>query len=228
MVDDPILSDLQYAMETSQELDILNFHKSFPITCKARVESIHPDHILLRVQPPGSVCLVSEQFTILLSRGLPEAVRARIVSFDLINAKLKLTDFEYVGSRFGERMIARVQPDGQIPVKILVGDKVYEGDLIDLSLSGIGIASHSGEFQKNQLVELKFSLPDDKVSLPGKILNITEVQAGFRLSIGFLPDAQEISVIMRYIKDRRKEILAEVEKLYQETYSSKQAQAKIP
>lgn len=226
MVDDPILSDLQYAMETSQELDILNFHKSFPITCKAVVESIHPDGVQLKVQPPGSVCLVSQESTILLSRGLPEAVRARIVSFDLISARLKLTDFEYVGSHFGERMIARVQPEGQIQVKILINHQVYEGDLIDVSLSGVGVVSSQGELNKGQVVELRFTLPEGNVSLPGKILNITETQGNFRLSIGFLPDAQEISIIMRYIKDRRKEILVEIEQLYQQAYTSKQAQAK--
>src|SRR5512134_1610508 len=111
MAVDPILLDLQFVMETGQELDILNFFKSFPITCRARVEKIENNQITLHVQPPGSVCLEDQEQTIILSRGLPEAVRARIVSFDLVTGRLKLDDFSYVGAHFGERMIARVQPD---------------------------------------------------------------------------------------------------------------------
>src|SRR5512142_324904 len=138
MAADPIIADLQYVMETSQELDILNFHKSFPITCKARVETIERDIVVLKVEPPGSVCLESQNQTIVLSRGLPEAVKAQITSFDLINGILKLSDFSYVGSHFGDRMIARVQPEDKIPVDIEVGDEKYVGTLVDVSLSGVG------------------------------------------------------------------------------------------
>ena len=223
---DPILTDLQYVMETSQELDILNFHKSFPITCKARVESIEPDGVLLKVQPPGSVCLESQEQTIVLSRGLPEAVRARVISFDLLAGKLKLTDFGYVGAHFGERMIARVQPDGTIPVDIVMNDQVHKGELVDVSLSGVGIMVNDSTLQRNQSVEVTLPLPEGKVTLPGKVLNISESRGRYRLSVNFTRNAQEIAVVMRYIKDRRTEILAEIERMYQEAYARKSSQDK--
>jgi len=226
MAADPILTDLHYVMETSQELDILNFHKSFPITCKARVESIGSDGVTLKVQPPGSVCLESQEQTIVLSRGLPEAVRARIVSFDLLSGKLKLADFGYVGSHFGERMIARVQPDGEVPVEIEAGDLQSTGELIDVSLSGVGILVSESNFQRSQLIEITLPLPEGQVSLPGKVLNISESRGKHRLSVGFTRNAQEIAVIMRYIKDRRTEILAEIEQMYQHAYTAKSTQAK--
>ena len=225
MVVDPIISDLQYVMETSQELDILNFHKSFPITCKAQVEAIERDTVSMRVQPPGSVCLDSQEQTIVLSRGLPEAVRARVVSFDLISGILKLSDFSYVGSHFGERMIARVQPDDTIEVEIEASDQRYQGTLVDVSLSGIGVFTAEKGFQRGQLLLLTLPLPEGKVTLPGKVLNLNEAPNGLmRLSIGFTRNAQEIAVVMRYIKDRRSEILAEIERMYEHSYHMKQAQ----
>lgn len=99
MAVDPIISDLQYVMETNQELDILNFHKGFPVTSKAVVESIKHDTAALRVEPPGSVCLESQEDTIVLSRGLPEAVRASIVSFDLVSGSLILSLSREGGSK---------------------------------------------------------------------------------------------------------------------------------
>src|SRR5512142_1046542 len=193
MTADPIIADLQYVMETSQELDILNFHKSFPITCKARVETIDREVAVLKVEPPGSVCLESQEQTIVLSRGLPEAVRARIVAFDLVNGQLKLSDFSYVGSHFGDRMIARVQPEDPIHIEIEVEDEKYTGTLVDVSLSGIGVFAQEHIYQRGQVLKLTLPLPEGKVTLPGKILNATDTPNNqVRLSIGFTRNAQEI------------------------------------
>ena len=227
MATDPIMSDLQYVMETGQELDILNFHKSFPITCKARVESLSPDGVVLKVQPPGSVCLESQDQTIVLSRGLPEAVRAAIIEFDLVNGKLKLAEFEYVGSHFGDRMIARVQPEGTIPVEMELGEQKYDGELVDVSLSGVGILVQQQVFQKGQIIQVTLPLPEGRVTLPGKILNLSSSNSKTRLSVGFTRNAQEIALIMRYIKDRRVEILAEIENMYDEALHQKHAQADL-
>jgi hypothetical protein len=226
MAVDPIISDLQYVRETSQELDILNFFKSFPITCKARVENIDRDTVLLRVQPPGSVCLEAQEDTIVLSRGLPEAVRARIVEFDLVKGSLRLSDFSYVGSHFGERMIARVQPEETIEVEIEAGEQHLTGTLVDVSLSGVGVYTTESGFQRGELLLLTLPLPEGKVTLPGKVLNVTQNEGLTRLSIGFTRNAQEIAVVMRYIKDRRSEILNEVESMYERSYHARLTQAR--
>ena len=226
MAVDPIISDLQYVMETSQELDILNFHKGFPITCKGRVEHIERDVVVLKVQPPGSVCLESQEQTILLSRGLPEAVKAQILSFDLVTGLLKISDLNYVGSHFGERMIARVQPEEVIEVGIAVDGAHYTGTLVDVSLSGVGVFVKENVFQRGQMLELTLPLPEGQVTLPGKVLSVTEApEEQTRLSVGFTRNAQEIATVMRYIKDRRTEILTEVERMYERAYHSKLSQA---
>lgn len=227
MAVDPIISDLQYVMETGQELDILNFHKSFPITCKGRVENIDVNMVVLKVQPPGSVCLESQEQTIVLSRGLPEAVRARVVNFDLVTGMLHLSDFGYVGAHFGERMIARVQPGDIIEVTIESGGQQYSGVLADVSLSGVGIFVKDTGLEKGQMVELLLPLPEGDVNLPGRVLNISDAPDGqHRLSIGFTRNAQEIAIVMRYVKDRRTEILTEIEYMYATSYREGLAKAK--
>jgi hypothetical protein len=218
MVVDPILLDLQFVMETDQELDVLNFHKSFPITCRAMVERIDNNQITLQVQPPGSVCLEGQDHTIILSRGLPEAVRAKIVTFDLAKGALTLSELGYVGSHFGERMIARVQPDRPIEIEIEINDQKISGDLVDVSLSGVGVHVQTTELQRGDHIQVTLPLPEGRVTLPGKILNVVDQQGKYRLSIGFTRNAQEIAIIMRYIKDRRTEILAEIEQMYQQAF----------
>jgi hypothetical protein len=221
---DPILTNLQYVMETGQELEILNFHKSFPITSKARVESVSSEKVTFVVQPPGSVCLENQEQTILLSRGLSEAVRARINEFDLVTGKLVLSDFNYVSSHFGDRSIARVQPEGQVQVNIELGNQKYIGNLADVSLNGVGIIVSQSNFQKGQLIQVTLPLPEGEINLPGKILSLNEVDNQTRLSVGFTRNAQEIALIMHYIKDRRTEILADIEAMYQDAYQQKTVQ----
>ncbi len=220
---DPILSDLQYVLETNQELDILNFHKSFPITCKARVENINGAIVTLKVQPPGSVCLQQQEHTLVLSRGLPEAVRARILEFDLVSGKLKLTDLDYVGAHFGDRMIARVSPEGNMPVEIATTEQTYNGQLVDVSLSGVGIHVTEDVFRQGMVIQMTLPLPEGRITLPGKILTISNTAGQKRLSISFTRNAQEISLIMRYVKDRRMEILSEIDELYQQAYHKQTA-----
>lgn len=217
MAVDPILRDLQYALETSQEVDVLNFYQSFPITARARVQAIDHEEVTLRVQPPGSVCLLREEETLLLSRGLPEAVRARIVTFDLLEGLLQLSDFAYVGTHFGDRMIARVQPQETTPIQVEVQGQTFTGTLLDVSLSGVGVYVDSDGIRRGDLLNLTLPLPEGSVTLPGKILNITQKPGDPpRFSIGFTRNAQEITVVMRYIKGRRGEILEEVQKMYQQ------------
>lgn len=225
MAIDPILLDLQFVMETGQELDVLNFFKSFPITCRARVEKIDNNVITLHVQPPGSVCLQDQEQTIILSRGLPEAVRARVMEFDLVQGTLKLNDLGYVGSRFGDRQIARVQPENPLEIEIEAGEQKIAGQLVDVSLSGVGVHVKAPGFQRGQLIMVTLPLPEGRVTLPGKVLNVIEVEGKYRLSIGFTRNAQEIAMIMRYIKDRRAEILAEIERMYERSYHELSNQA---
>lgn len=217
MTTDLIISDLRYVMETNQELDILNFYRGFPITSRARVEQIDRDVVRLRVEPPGSVCLQDQSETILLSRGLPEAVRAQVRAFDLRSGALALADFVYVGARFGERMIARVQPEEALPVKIAYDDQTAQGTLLDVSLSGVGVLLPGAAPERGAEIQLTLALPEGAVTLPGKVLNRDAnygSSGAVRLSIGFTRNAQEVAVVMRYIRDRRVEILDEVERMY--------------
>lgn len=223
MAVDPIIIDLQVLMENDQELDILNFHKSFPITCKAQVEAVERGTVALRVQPPGSVCLKDQETAILLSRGLPEAVRARIISFDIRSGRLLLSDFSFLGANFGERLIARVQPEEAINVEIEAGSRRITGALADVSLNGIGVYVPEPTFQRGELLLITLPLPEQQITLPGRVVNASTAPDGqTRLAIGFTRKAQEISVVMRYVVERRGEILNEVERLYASTY---QAQA---
>ena len=217
MTTDPIFNDLQAVMEAGQELEVLNFYHCFPVTCKARVESIDRETVLLKVQPPGSVLLEGQAHTNLLGQGLPEALKAAIDSFDLRSGSLLLRDFTYTGADFGKRMVARVHPENPIPVEIEGSGQPAAGQLVDISLSGIGVQVSEVAFARGQAVKATLALPGGTVALPGKVLNLSPIpgQPAARLSIGFSRSEPETALILHYIKDRRAEILAEVATMYE-------------
>jgi hypothetical protein len=224
MTVDGILQDLQCMMDSNQELEILNFYQSFPITSKASIRTLDRGTATLYVQPPGSVCLATEDQTIILSKDLPEAVRARVISFNILNGMLFVDDFSYAGSHFGERMIARVQPDEEIAVEIEIEGQRYSGKLADVSLNGIGVYTTSDVSLRGLDASLTLPFPEGLVTLPGKILNTNQTPEGqTRLSIGFTRKAQEIDIVTHYIKERRIEILTEIEQMYERTYQDKQS-----
>lgn len=216
MSTDLIIKDLLRVMETGQELEVLNFYHCFPITCKAQVESVDRDTVALKVKPPGSVLLEGQERTILLGQGLPEAVHARVAGFDLRGGRLLLRDFTYAGGDFGRRMVARVCPESPIVVEIEGGGQPAAGQLVDISLSGIGVQVGEAAFARGQAVKVSLPLPRGRVALPGKVLNFSPLpgEPAARLSVGFSRNEPETAVIMHYIKDRRAEILAEVEMMY--------------
>jgi len=124
-------------------------------------------------------------------------------------------------------MIARVQPEDTLEVTLEASGQQHTGQLVDVSLSGVGVVVPGFNPQRGLLVQLTLLLPEEKITLPGKILNVSEAPENMnRLSIGFTRNAQEIAVIMRYIKDRRSEILAEIERMYERSYHSQQAQTR--
>ncbi len=111
--------------------------------------------------------------------------------------------------------------------KIEADEKKYSGTLVDVSLSGVGLLTGETSFQRGTLLQITLPLPEGKVTLPGKILNTTTApNSQTRLSVGFTRNAQEIAVVMRYIKDRRIEILNEIERMYERSYRTKLAQSK--
>lgn len=215
MAVDPILTDLQQVVLSNQEVDILNYYQSFPVTCKAKVIGLDRGVMKLQVQPPGSICLEGQDQTILSSSLLPEALRARVLFFDLLTGELQLDDFAYASPHFGERMIARFQPDEETTVDIDLADRQLKGKLADISMNGIGVYAPGAGPQRGEECLLTLDLAAGPVTLPGKIQNSQPIPGGMtRLSISFTPNAPEINGVMRYIKERRAQIFVEIEEMY--------------
>lgn len=218
-ITDPILADLGYVLETNREVDLLHFYRSFPIICKGRLLSLEGGKVQVLTQPPGSVCLVHEKTTTILSNRLLEAVKAEIVDFDIKTGIANLGDFEYVGSRLGERMVARVEPKTPYEVRLEKEGLTLRGKLADISISGIGVYVQSSTVKKGELFTAHMALPEGEVTLEVKVLDVSSTPEFFRLAMKFTTNVLDIGLVMRYIRHRRAEIFSEIQDLYNQALS---------
>jgi hypothetical protein len=213
-----ILSDLRLIMEASHEIELLSNYKGVPFICKARIESIDGNVVQLRAHDPASVCLENSEQTRMLGSEYFEPALARVISFDILSGVILLSDFSYVGTKLGERMIVRVEPREPIEVYLELGDQRIDAQLVDVSLNGLGVMVSTEDYapslKPGTIVEAAIGLPGGTVSLPGTILSVSKAPNSYRLSVRFTEPGANKYAIFRYIVDRRAEIENELRAEY--------------
>jgi hypothetical protein len=92
------------------------------------------------------------------------------------------------------------------------------GEIADLSVRGLGVRLPFQElattFTQGKLVAVTLGLPEGQVKVEGRIRNIVRTPDFLRLAIEFSGAVPEKATIVRYVMQRRSEIMAEVRQLY--------------
>ena len=219
-----IISDLKLMQETDQELELLNTYKGVPLTFKARILSIEEEKAKLCTEDPLAICLEEEKITRLLGNDFFDPAIASVLSYNAISGIIELGNFSYSGAKLGDRMIVRVEPKDAIEVKITNEDRTIITDLVDISISGIGIrilnANYTPFLKPGTVVQMDMHLDTGDISLGGMILSITKTPDFYRLSIRFAQNDNQKILIFRYLIDRRAEIRQELKQHYNQVRQS--------
>jgi hypothetical protein len=220
-----VLADLKSMMKDQQAVSLLNVFKGVPVICTAQVQDVSDNRAVFSVAPPESTSLMWERYTWLQSAKLLEAVKARVLSFDILSGVAELSDFQFAGSRLGERSAVRVEPKETLRVSINAQSQSIVGTMADISTIGVGIYVYHLEnehpFRRAAEVTLVMRLPKNEVNIQGKVRSLVRLSDFHRVSINFLPDQPENAAIAAYIVSRREEILNELPQLYEELRRSK-------
>ena len=208
---------------SDQDIELLSFYKSYPISIKAKIQSFEAGNLIVSVYPPGSVCLYQNKSTILLSSNLHDAIRAKVVRFNSGDETVELSNLAYVGPWTGRRMIVRVQPGPSLPVLLERGGMEIHGSVADISLNGLGVFVTNPIIKKDDLFTIKIQLPDGELVVPGKVIEVTQLTGMNRLAIKFTAKNKEIALILKYISKRRSELNDEVQRLFEKVYKTAKA-----
>lgn len=221
MITNPqILSDLRLMRENNQPVELMNIYKGVPFVCKGRILEIDGDRVQLQVDTAELVCLQNDGTTRVLGNDYFEPSSAQVESVDLTTGTVILHNFTYVGTRLGERMIVRVEPEEPIPVLIHTEDHPVFGEVIDLSMSGLGIRVSVEHYQPvlkpGSAVHVTTTLPSGEITLHGAIMSITKRPDFYRLSVRFTAEHDYKVIIFHYLVDRRSEIEAELRRQFEQ------------
>lgn len=214
-----ILSDLKIIQQENQPLELLTTYKGVPFVGKAWIVSLEGDVVRLKVDDPVFICLECGNQTRVLGSDYFEPAVARLGGLDLEQSTVELSDFTYIGTKFGERMIVRVEPGEQISVLVKNGGVQTAAELADISMSGIGVRmqekTHHVAMRPGAAVELDFHLPEVHIQTSGTVLSLFKSEDQIRLSIRFAQDFQQRASVFHYLIDRRTEIERELREAYE-------------
>jgi hypothetical protein len=221
----PILSDMQARLrENRRNFEVLIVYRCVHFLCKATLEGLNGDNMVLTVQPPASVLLVEKRHAIVLGDRLFDPIKASIVSFDLITGRLELQGYTYAGHIIGSRHENRVEPESPMKVEIETEGGGLKAELADLSLNGAGIlvpALRPGALLKRgQNLLLQLNLPEGNFKIPAMVRGSEQKADSCRVAVEFTQNVPGKTLIFRYITRRLAEIQQEVQNLYQETYQA--------
>jgi hypothetical protein len=222
---DIILTDLKAALlEGHRDFSLLNIYKGVPLVCQARLDQVDGKNAIFTVQPPETATLQQEEKTLVLSNGLLEVLEAKVKCLDLVSGKFSLRAFSYAGSKYANRRELRVEPAGSIPVQLASDGRMHSGDIADLSVRGMGVRLPTTEltstFTLGKTIAVTLHLPSNRVRLEGKIRSITRTPKYLRLAMEFTGSVPEKASIIRYVMQRRSEIVAEIRSLYEKAIRS--------
>jgi hypothetical protein len=213
-----ILSDLRLIMDADHSLELLSSYKGVPIICKAKIQEIVNDVVYVKADGAGLVCLAKEKQIRVLGSDYFEPSIAQVLSIDLATGRIELTDFGYLGTKLGERMIVRVEPKSPIQVSLVHDDRKTIGRIVDLSINGLGVrvgyADYNPSLKPGTNVHIQTTLPNGEIDLNGVILSVVRTNKYYRLSLRFSQNGPQKSTIFKYLVDRRAEIEEELQQDY--------------
>ncbi len=213
-----IISSWQRMAAGKHEIDLLSMYKGMPVIHKAQVSFVYEEAVHIQPQSFKSICLTLSKHVIALSDWLDEPVNAAVQSVDLVAGTAVLKNFSYVSGHLGDRMSPRVEPREPFDVQLESGGKTFEGSVVDLSISGVGVlvtGEGANRLRARSIVRFSLPLPDETLHLLGVIRHVKRATHGNRLGIAFEPGTN-LRAVFTFINQRRAALLSELELLYQQ------------
>jgi hypothetical protein len=212
-----IFASWQRIAAGKHEVDLLSMYKGMPVIHRGQVNFVYEEAVHIQPQSFKSICLTLSKNVIALSDLLDEPVNAVVQTVDLAAGTAILEDFSYVSGHLGDRMSLRVEPREPFQVRLDSGGKSFDGAVMDLSISGVGVyvnGEGANRLRARSIVRFSLPLPDETLQLLGVIRHAKRTTQGSRLGIAFEPGTN-LRAVFTYINHRRAELLEELEQLYQ-------------
>jgi hypothetical protein len=170
----------------------------------------------------SKICAALKGCVHLHSPSLPRTVRARIKDNCISKGMFALSDFAYLDSDWQNRLHERVQPKQPTYGFLKYEDFHFRAPMQNISVNGVGVlvsktADNETELQPDSVIKLDFRVTPEYgwAALKGRIVYLIEVTKSLlRLGIHLQPDVQQGLKLEKYIINRKKEIMEELDQAF--------------
>jgi len=195
----------------ANDLRLLNYYQSIPVTYGATVEHVDREVVELAVAQQQAVVMHQEKQVFLKSAHFPKDVVAAVSYVNIAKCRALVSKFAYVLIRAERRECVRVQVRGKTEAEFFAPGVRIAGQLFDISLSGIAITADPASPPEQGLGGMvTLRLPGGPFEVAGEFIRVVEVQ-GHRLCIlAIKPDNRLEKVISQFIFQRQVEVIREL------------------
>jgi len=196
------------------DLKLLNYVDEVPVSYGSVLNSVSDDSIELAVHEHQAVIMKHHKSTLVKSRHFHNELGVHCYS-TYVNIPKKtviLNNFAYAQIRAERREAVRVKIRRELPVRFTCENVNIEGNMIDISGSGISILSSlMPRIDTNQSGYLHFKLSDIPLEVTGSFVRSVEKGDDEHICIfRMITDRQNDSIIGRFIYQRQIEIIQEL------------------
>lgn len=212
----PIMSMLQKIQAGEAALKCHNLYQNVPIVHTANVVDLHPEtqQATFRFSRYQAAIIRAKGFTYFKSDAFPGTVMGSLVAMNEETAEGVMSRFHLANMPDDHRENVRVEPAMRTPMTVVHGEKKHSGELIDLSLAGVGVRIARAEIPLQSDVELVFNLPPDQdFFISGKMLATRNLSKHLIAGISMILDPDTEGRLSEFIRSRQIEVVTHLKKI---------------
>nr|WP_321267962.1 PilZ domain-containing protein [uncultured Sulfurimonas sp.] len=213
---------LQATFTNKTPIKLLNIYKGLCINTPSLIMKKTDQEIYVSYEQLQGTVMHFEKETVIQSSNLTKDIAADVKYIDHKKRVALLKNFRFVQGSANARKYSRVTSSQRTPISIVHSRSTISGEVLDLSMNSIAIKTRlypDIETLKLSEVTLKFTLPINsseegyiKLSLSADIIFTNCNKEHCKIVANLHEDQTHEAVLMEYVYDRQKEIIAELKK----------------
>lgn len=207
-----------------QPMIITSSYKGIILTQPVQVCNILPGRVIFQAPEPVLSFTLKEKI-ILYSPAFWETLTARLLSINTVLGKMELSDLTFTTRIWNDRQDDRVQPRDPIYVYGELNNEPIRANLDDLSMGGMNLMvnAHKGKLlalkhDSSVRLTMQLSGDDTRLDVKGKVIHSRKVGMLVFVGVQLTVSSAQEKRIYRYVMARKAEILAELERNFQEVH----------
>lgn len=206
------------AKHGDQILSLESLYQGVPLSMSVLFIAREGDQALLQCADERQPRLETGHEVMLSADFLERPLIAEVERLDLNRHEFLLSRFHYAAHADIDRSELRVQPREIMGVTVRLGETTIDGQVIDISLSGMAIAvDDPATIEEGGQVEIELNLPHhgtpEKATLRGRVNRLTARRSSHRIGIALLEGGDGGGLLGEYLIARQAEVLRHVNNL---------------